>query len=51
VEEESEGLGKQMRVRMKRIMTQGGKGRKIIIWKYEEVKISNRHGRCRNSMC
>jgi len=50
VEEESEGLGKQMRVRMKRIMTQGRKGRKII-WKYEAVEISNRHGRCRNSMC
>jgi len=34
-EEESEGLGKQMRAMTKRIMTQGVKGRKIIKWKNE----------------
>jgi len=35
VEEESDGLGKQMRAMTKRIITKGGKGRKIIIWKNE----------------
>jgi hypothetical protein len=51
MEEEEGGLGKQMRMTTKRIMTQDRKGRKIIIWKNVEVEISNRHGRCRNSMC
>jgi len=51
-EEEEEGLGKQMNMTMKRIMTQDQKGRKIIIiWKNEWVEISNSHGRCRKSMC
>jgi hypothetical protein len=41
-----------MRMMIKRIMTQGLKGRKIIIIrKNEEVETSNRDGRCRNSMC
>lgn len=51
------GLGKQTTMMMmkKRIMTQGRKGRKImmmmIIINEEAAEISNRHGRCRNSMC
>jgi hypothetical protein len=51
------GGGKQMRTMMKRIITQGQNGMVVMIMMMmiiilkNEVEISNRHWRCKNSVC